>query len=279
MIPVYEKLEKCCRAVKEKIGGFRPEIAIVLGTGLNSFGTYLDQMAVVEFQEIEGFPLSTVAGHAGRFLFGCLNGIPAVVMQGRVHYYEGYSMEDIVLPIRLMGVLGARVLILTNGSGAVNLDYEPGDLMLIRDHISLFVPSPLTGRNPDCLGPRFPDMTVPYHQGLSGIIARTAKELSIPLRQGVYAQVSGPQYETPQEIHLLRLLGADAVGMSTACEAIAGNHMGMMVCGISSIDNMGAGICREKLVHNPKTEVSEAFQRLMHSSVRHIYQYLLEEGK
>ena len=183
-------------------------------------------------------------------------------------------MEDVVLPIRLMGLLGAQVLFLTNGVGAVNRSYRPGDLMLMRDHLSLFIPSPLLGENMDELGPRFPDMTHVYREDLCDAIRRAAAELRIRLQEGVYVQLTGPQYETPEEIRVLEKLGGDVVGMSTVCEAIAANHMGLRVCGVSAIGNMGAGIRDEVLTHEPKDEVDQNFADLVTASIRNISQLL-----
>ena len=179
-------------------------------------------------------------------------------------------MADVVLPIRLMGMLGAKVLFLTNGVGAVNRSFRPGDLMLIRDHLSLFIPSPLLGENIGQLGTRFPDMTKVYRPELCAAIREAAEELRIPLREGVYVQLTGPQYETPEEIRLLEKLGGDVVGMSTVCEAIAGNHMGLRVCGISAIGNMGAGIADEVLVHEPRENVDASLAQLIIRSVEKI---------
>lgn len=266
----YEKLMRCTRIVQEKIGDFKPEIALVLGTGLGGFGSRVEPVTVVDYHDIEGFPVSTVIGHVGRFVFGYISGVPVVVMQGRVHYYEGYSMEDVVLPIRLMGLLGAKVLFLTNGVGAINRSYRPGDIMLMRDHLSFFIPSPLLGTNMDQLGTRFPDMTKTYRPELNAAIREAAAELKIRLQEGVYVQLTGPQYETPEEIRVLEKLGADVVGMSTVCEAIAGNHMGLKVCGISAIGNMGAGLCDEVLLHEPQEDVDDAFAKLVIRSVEKI---------
>lgn len=263
----YEKLMRCTRIVQEKIGDFKPEIALVLGTGLGGFGSRVDPVAIVDYHDIEGFPVSTVIGHVGRFVFGYISGVPVVVMQGRVHYYEGYSMEDVVLPIRLMGLLGAKVMFLTNGVGAINRAYRPGDLMLIRDHLSFFIPSPLLGSNMEQLGTRFPDMTKTYNPELRAAIREAAAELKIRLQEGVYVQLTGPQYETPEEIRVLEKLGGDVVGMSTVCEAIAANHMGLKVCGISDIGNMGAGICDEVLTHEPQEDVNDAFAQLVIRSI------------
>ena len=245
-------------------------MALVLGTGLGGYGNRIEELAVVDYHEIEGFPVSTVVGHAGRFVFGRIAGVPVVVMQGRVHFYEGYTMEDVCLPIRLMGLLGAKVLFLTNGVGAVNRSYRPGDLMLIKDHLSLFIPSPLLGENMEELGPRFPDMTHVYRPELCAAIRQAASELNLRLQEGIYVQLTGPQYETPEEIRVLEKLGGDVVGMSTVCEAIAGNHMGMRVCGISAIGNMGAGILDEVLTHEPQESVDENFAQLVTCSIEKI---------
>lgn len=266
----YEKLLHCTEAVKEKIGDFRPQIALVLGTGLGGFGSQIETAYTVDYHDIPEFPVSTVVGHAGKYLFGYLDGVPVVVMHGRVHYYEGYSMEDVCLPIRLMGLLGAKVLFLTNGVGAINRNFHPGDLMLIRDHLSFFIPSPLLGRNMDQLGPRFLDMTRVYDPELRQAIRSAAEKLGVSLQEGVYVQLTGPQYETPEEIRILERLGGDVVGMSTVCEAIAGNHMGLRVCGISAIGNMGAGITGETLTHEPQETVDERFAALVTASVRSI---------
>lgn len=254
---------------------FRPWLALVLGSGLGGFAELIKQEAVLEYQNIEGFPVSTVAGHAGRFIFGYVDEVPVVAMQGRVHYYEGYTMEKVVLPIRLMRKMGARTIFLTNAAGGVNKDFHAGDLMLITDQISSFVPSPLIGKNRDDLGVRFPDMSEIYKKRLQNIIRRTAAEQGISLREGVYLQFTGPAYESPAEIRMSRALGADAVGMSTACEAVAANHMGMDVCGISCITNMASGILAQPLDHAEVQAAADAaaplFQKLVWESVRAFY--------
>lgn len=271
MNPTYEKLLKCTEFVKHRCS-FKPEIALVLGSGL---GNYADEMEVVEgiaYSEIEGFPVSTVAGHSGRFLFGYVSEIPVVAMQGRVHYYEGYPMTDVVLPIRLMGMLGAKMLILTNAAGGVNVNFQPGDLMMITDHITTAVPSPLIGANLEELGPRFPDMSEVYNKELRATIRQAARNTGITLQQGVYVQFTGPGYETPAEIRMCRAWGADAVGMSTACEAMAANHMGMKVCGISCITNMAAGMTVQPLNHKEVQEtadrVAKDFKELVTETIR-----------
>ena len=257
---VYEKLQRCTDAVREKIS-FQPEVALILGSGL---GDYADEMKIVErieYSEIEGFPVSTVAGHKGRFLFGYVKDIPIVAMQGRVHYYEGYPMADVVLPVRLMGLLGARTVILTNAAGGVNFSFQPGDLMLITDHITTAVPSPLIGTNLEELGVRFPDMSEVYAPELQEKVRKAAEKLQIPLQEGVYMQFTGPSYETPAEIRMCRTWGGDAAGMSTACEAVAANHMGMKVCGISCITNLAAGMSKQKLDHKEVQETADRVSR------------------
>lgn len=258
MNPVYEKLLRCYESVRKKVD-FRPRLALVLGSGLGDYGESIQVEAVVDYHEIEGFPVSTVPGHTGRFLFGYVGGMPVVVMQGRVHYYEGYVMEDVVLPIRLMKMLGAEILFLTNAAGGLNYDFAPGDFMMITDQIANFVPSPLIGENIDELGPRFCDMSEIYDKDLRQIIREAAGKLGIPLREGVYVQLTGPNFETPHEVKMCRILGGDAVGMSTACEAVAANHMGMKICGISCISNLGCGMQEAPLSH---AEVQETGDRV-----------------
>ncbi|MGL6199435.1 MAG: purine-nucleoside phosphorylase [Lachnospiraceae bacterium] len=268
------KLIKCFEICKKKIS-FKPEVAIVLGSGLGEYGESLEIEATLPYSEINGFPTSTVAGHKGRFIFGYEGEVPVVAMQGRVHYYEGYPMEDVVLPIRLMGMMGAKVLFLTNASGGVNESFSPGDFMLIEDHIAAFIPSPLIGPNKDELGTRFPDMSDVYNRDLRGIIEAAGKEIGIDLKKGIYMQFTGPAYETPAEIRMSRVLGADAVGMSTVCEAIAAHHMGMKVCGVSCVTNMACGITNKPLNHQEVQENADksaaAFKQLMQQSVAKIY--------
>ena len=253
---VYEKLLKCYESFQKKID-FKPEIALVLGSGLGDYAESIDVVATLNYNEIEGFPVSTVAGHKGRFIFGYVNDVPVVCMQGRVHYYEGYAMTDVVLPTRLMKMMGAKVLFLTNASGGLNFDYQAGDFMMITDHIMNFVPSPLIGQNIDELGLRFPDMSDIYKKDLQDIIRDTAKSLGIKLQEGVYIQLTGPNFETPAEVKMCRLLGADAAGMSTAAEAVAANHMGMKVCGISCITNLGCGMLDQPLSHEEVQETAD----------------------
>jgi len=267
---VYEKLKKCEESVRRKTD-FAPRLALVLGSGLGDYADGIRIEATVDYKEMEGFPVSTVSGHKGRFVFGYVEDVPVVIMQGRVHYYEGYAISDVVLPVRLMGLLGAKTLILTNAAGGVNETYKAGSFMLIKDHFMLGVPSPLIGPNLEELGPRFPDMSEVYSARMRSIAKKAAKELGIPLEEGVYAQFSGPNYETPAEVRMCRTLGGDAVGMSTACEAVAARHMGLEVCGISCITNPAAGVTDQKLDHREVQETAdraaEDFKRLITSII------------
>ena len=274
MNPVYEKLLKCYESFKAKID-FQPEIAVVLGSGLGDYAETIDVVATLDYKDIEDFPVSTVAGHKGRFIFGYVKNVPVVCMQGRVHYYEGYPMTDVVLPTRLMKMMGAKILFLTNAAGGLNYDFAAGDFMMITDHIMNFVPSPLIGENIDELGPRFPDMSNIYKKELQEIIRSTAKNLGIKLQEGVYIQLTGPNFETPTEVKMCRILGADAAGMSTAAEAVAANHMGMKVCGISCITNLGCGMLDQALSHEEVQETADRvavdFKKLVTESIINIY--------
>ncbi|MDE7233978.1 MAG: purine-nucleoside phosphorylase [Ruminiclostridium sp.] len=268
-----EKLQKCLESVRKKTD-FVPKVALTLGSGLGALAEEIEIAAIVDYSEIEGFPTSTVPGHKGRFVFGMMDGVPVVIMQGRVHYYEGYAMQDVVLPTRLMRLMGAEVLFLTNASGGINTDFSAGDFMLITDQISNFVPSPLIGPNLDQFGTRFPDMSEIYDKSLRTVIVDTAKELNIKLQQGVYIQLTGPNFESPAEIRMCRTLGADAVGMSTACEAIAANHAGMKICGISCVANLGCGLTENPLTHKEVMEAADKaaplFKKLIRTSIVHI---------
>lgn len=261
MNQAYEKLCRCLESVRSRVD-FVPRVALVLGSGLGNYAEQLDVRATLDYREIEGFPVSTVEGHKGRFVFGYVNRVPVVAMQGRVHYYEGYSMTDVVLPIRLMKLLGAEILFLTNAAGGVNYNFRPGDFMMITDQISDFVPSPLIGPNMEQLGPRFCDMSEIYDKGLRELLRESAGKLGILLKEGTYIQLTGPNFESPAEVRMCRLLGADAVGMSTACEAVAANHMGMRICGISCISNMGCGMSSQPLSHQEVQETSARVEPL-----------------
>ena len=266
----YEKLQNCLAQVRAKTD-FSPRVAIVLGSGLGGYAANIDTVAAVPYTEIEGFPVSTVPGHTGRFVFGYVNGVPVVAMEGRVHYYEGYDPADVVLPIRLMGLLGAKMLLLTNAAGGINFGFKPGDLMLITDHISTFIPSPLRGANVDELGLRFPDMSAVYDKAMGEAACAIAEEQGFTLQKGVYVQFPGPAFETPAEIRMARTLGADAAGMSTAIEAQAARHMGLRVCGISCISNLASGMSDKPLTHEEVQEtanmVSKRFTALVTGAV------------
>lgn len=270
---MYTKLKMCLESVKEKID-FKPEVGIVLGSGLGDYADEIKIVQTIEYTEIEGFPVSTVKGHKGRFVFGYIGEVPVVAMQGRVHYYEGYQMSDVVLPTRLMGMLGIQKLILTNAAGGVNNQFKPGDFMIITDHITTGVPSPLIGPNIEELGTRFPDMSQVYSIRLQKLIHKCADKCGIDIKEGVYVQFTGPNYETPAEIRLARAWGGDAVGMSTACEATAARHMGLEVCGISCITNMAAGMSDQVLTHKEVQEtadrVSRSFRELVTELICHL---------
>ena len=261
-----KKLQTCLASIREKTD-FKPEVALILGSGLGDYADGIQIETTVDYTEIEGFPVSTVTGHKGRFVFGYVGDVPVVIMQGRVHYYEGYPMSDVVLPTRLMGLLGAKKLLLTNAAGGINENFRPGDFMMLTDHIATGVPSPLIGPNLDELGPRFPDMSEVYSHRIQDVIRNAASECEIDLKEGVYVQLTGPNYETPAEVRMCKIWGGDAVGMSTACEAMAARHMGMEVGGISCITNLAAGISKEKLDHKEVQEtadrVSKDFKRLV----------------
>ena len=246
MTKVYERLQRCYKSIEDRIP-FRPRLALVLGSGLGDYAERIEIEASIDYHEITDFPVSTVSGHKGRFVFGHIGSVPVVIMQGRVHFYEGYSIEEVVLPERLMHLMGAEILFLTNACGSANPAYQAGDFMLLTDHILYSVPNPLIGANAEELGVRFPDMSEVYDPALRKEIFACAKDLGISLREGVYMQFSGPSFETPAEVKMAHILGADAVGMSTACEAVAGRHSGMRICGISCISNLGAGLSEEPL--------------------------------
>lgn len=266
MNAVYEKLLNCYESIKGRIP-FSPKVALVLGSGLGNYADSMEVVSEIDYKEIEGFPISTVPGHAGKFIFGYVKGVPVVCMKGRVHYYEGYPISDVVLPTRLMKMMGAEILFLTNASGGLNPEFKAGDFMLITDHISIFAPNPLIGQNIDELGTRFPDMTEVYKKDLQDIIRKAAAKNGINLKEGVYCQLTGPSFEAPAEIKMLSHLDVDAVGMSTVVEAIAANHMGMKVCGISCVCNLAAGISPTPLTHEEVQEAGRAAAPLFEKMV------------
>jgi purine-nucleoside phosphorylase len=245
---LYERAEHAARVIRSR-SKLEPRIAIVLGSGLGSFADEFDDAVGIPYEEIPGFARSTAQGHAGRLVVGTVDEVPVVAMQGRVHYYEGYSLEQVTFPVRTFKLLGVKTLILTNASGGINVQLNQGALMVISDHLNLMGDNPLRGPNDERFGPRFPDMSAVYAPELQQIVIEEARTIGVEVRRGIYGALSGPSYETPSEIHLLRNLGADAVGMSTVPEAIVARHMGMEVLGISCITNMAAGISDEPINH------------------------------
>ncbi|MBP3285032.1 MAG: purine-nucleoside phosphorylase [Clostridia bacterium] len=269
------KYSEAVEYIQARIGGDIPKTAVILGSGLGVMADEIVEKVVIPYREIPHFPLSTVAGHAGELIIGKLNFAPIIAMNGRFHYYEGYDFEQITFPIRVFALLGVENIILTNAAGGINFDYAPGDFMIIRDHINFSGVSPLRGKNLDEFGPRFPDMTNLYDNELSTRIRDLALASKININEGVYAYLQGPNYETPAEIKALRVLGADAVGMSTVPEAIVARHSGIKVAGISCITNMAAGILDKPLNHEEVKEtaelVREQFKELIKNLVIDLY--------
>lgn len=255
--------------IKNKIEN-KPEIGLVLGSGLGSLADEIEDKVIVKYEDIPGFPVSTVEGHAGQLVFGKLSGKDVVAMQGRFHYYEGYDISDVVLPIRVLSNIGIKSLIVTNAAGGVDMSYIPGDLMLIKDHINFTGINPLKGPNLSELGPRFLDMTNAYDKEYMDLAKDTAKKLGLGLKEGVYMWFTGPTYETPSEVKLARMLGADAVGMSTVPEVIIARHEGIRVLGISCITNMAAGILDQPLVHDEVVETSLRVKEEFESLIKEI---------
>lgn len=246
MNAIQEKVNHCVEQVRRRVTEL-PRIGIVLGSGLGDLAEKLENPIYVPYAEIDGFPTSTAPGHVGRFVFGRFEGVPTVMMQGRIHLYEGYPVSDCVLPIRLMTSLGIDTLILTNAAGAINKTYHVGDFCLLKDHISSFVPSPLLGENVSEWGVRFPDMSEVYDTQLREKMHRAAQKAGCTLHDGVYIQFTGPAYETPAEIRMASAMGADMAGMSTVIEAIAAHHMGVRLVGVSLATNLAAGVGAAKL--------------------------------
>jgi purine-nucleoside phosphorylase len=245
---LYERAEHATRVIRARIS-VEPRIALVLGSGLGSFADDFEEAVGIPYEEIPGFVRSTAQGHAGRLVIGKIDSVPVLAMQGRVHYYEGYSLEEVTFPIRTFGLLGVKTIVLTNAAGGINVQLTQGALMVISDHLNLMGVNPLRGATDERFGPRFPDMSAVYSPVLQDIVVDEAKAIGVEVRRGIYGALSGPSYETPSEIHLLRNLGADAVGMSTVPEAIVARHMGLEVLGISCITNMAAGISDEPINH------------------------------
>src|SRR5918998_3002714 len=253
---LYERAAHAARTIRAR-GRTEARVALVLGSGLGAFADDLEDAEAIPYEEIPGFARPTVEGHAGRLVVGHVSGTDVAVMQGRFHFYEGYTLEEVTFPVRVLGLLGVKSLVLTNAAGGLNNAYTEGALVCISDHLNLMGANPLHGRNDERFGPRFPDMTAVYDHEYQETAIREAHEMGLELRRGVYAALSGPSYETPAEIRMLRTLGADAVGMSTVPEAIVARQMGMKILGISCITNMASGVLDQPINHHEVIETGE----------------------
>src|SRR4051812_39067103 len=253
---VYDRAQRAAEQIRSRTKT-TPSVAVVLGSGLGAFADELIDSTAIAYNEISGFAHATVEGHAGRLVIGKAGAVPIAAMQGRFHFYEGYSLDDVTFPIRVLKLLGVQTLILTNAAGSLNTEFTPGSLMVISDHINLMGANPLFGPNEDRFGPRFPDLTSTYDPELQSLVIEEATAMGIDMRRGVYAALSGPSYETPAEIHMVRTLGADAVGMSTVPEAIVARHMGMSIIGISCITNLAAGVSNQPIDHSQVMEIGQ----------------------
>jgi purine-nucleoside phosphorylase len=253
---LYERAEHAARVIRAQYAG-EARVGLILGSGLGAFADDLEDAVAVSYEEIPGFARSTVEGHAGRLVVGKIAGTPLVVLQGRFHYYEGYTLEEVTFPVRVLGLLGVKALILTNAAGGLNNSFTQGALMLISDHLNLMGVNPLRGANDARFGPRFPDMSDVYEREFQEIAITEAHATKLELKRGIYAALTGPSYETPAEIRMLRSLGADAVGMSTVPEAIVARHMGIKVLGVSCITNMAAGVLDRPIDHAEVIETGE----------------------
>ena len=254
----YQQYQQSAAALADRLGDFRPEVLLILGSGLGSLGDQVEQPLVVPYAQVPHMKRSTAPDHKGQFVFGRLSGRNVAVMQGRLHTYEGWSFADVSYPVRVLRLLGAKTLLVTNAAGAVNTAFSAGDIMMITDHIKLFGVSPLCGANLDEFGPRFPDVSAVYTPALRKAAREAAQALEIPLREGVYMYVPGPQFETPAEVRMARILGADAVGMSTVPETIVAAHCGMQVLGFTLCTNMAAGVLDQPLSGEEVLEAAEA---------------------
>jgi purine-nucleoside phosphorylase len=266
---MYSKITETVDAIRSRCRQ-QPVLGLILGSGLGTYAESFRDCTIIPYSSLPHFPSSTVLGHTGSLIIGNVEGVSVVALQGRVHLYEGYSVAEVAFPARVLGCLGIRQLIVTNAAGGINTGFKPGDLMLITDHINLMGANPLVGLNLDELGSRFPDMSEAYDGAMRGIAMEVARGKGIVLRQGVYIGLLGPSYETPAEIRMCRLLGADAVGMSTVPEVIVANHMGIRVLGISCITNMAAGILPQKLTHREVIDTTERVGETFHSLLQGI---------
>ena len=269
---LMDKLNEACAFINEKTGNLEIKVGLILGSGLGDMANEIVDPIIIDYKDIPYFPVSTVPGHAGRLVIGQLENKTVLCMQGRFHYYEGYGMDQVVFPVQVMRLLGIEFLILTNAAGCVNTEWKPGTLMLIKDHIRLIADNPMRGQNEDELGLRFFDMSTAYNPNLREMVMRQAAKLDIPLKEGVYMFFAGPSFETPAEIRAARVLGADAVGMSTVPEAIAASHCGLKTIGISCMTNMAAGILNQPLNHEEVLEtglmVRDQFGQLIKAILR-----------
>jgi purine-nucleoside phosphorylase len=266
---LYERAEHAARFVRSRAEE-DARVALVLGSGLGAFADELEDAAAIPYEEIPGFARPTVEGHAGRLVVGRVGGVPVAAMQGRFHFYEGYTLEEVTFPVRVLSLLGAKSLVLTNAAGGLNNSYEQGSLVLISDHLNLMGTNPLLGRNDPRFGPRFPDMTEVYDREYQDAAITEAREMGLELRRGIYAALTGPSYETPAEIRMLRLLGADAVGMSTVPEAVVARQMGLRVLGLSCITNMAAGVLDKPINHEEVIETGERVRETFAELLRRV---------
>lgn len=274
----FEKVQQAARLIEERTT-LRPRIGLVLGSGLGAFADGLQDATAIPYQQIPHFPVSTAVGHAGRLVVGQCAKIPVAVMQGRVHFYEGYSLREVTFPIRVLGALGIRALVFTNAAGGINRKLRARGLLLIRDHLNFQGGNPLVGANDERFGPRFPDMTEAYSKKFRTTAKQVARKLRLRLFEGVYAALHGPSYETPAEIRALARLGADVVGMSTVPEVIVANHMGIEVLGISCVTNMAAGISKQKINHDEVLEAGERVSRQFTAFLRALIPALVRATK
>jgi purine-nucleoside phosphorylase len=253
---LYDRAEKAAHLIRSRTSA-EVSVAIILGSGLGAFAEDLTEATEIRYDEIPGFARTTVEGHAGRLVIGKAGKVTVAALQGRFHFYEGYSLQDVTFPIRVLKLLGVRTVVLTNAAGSLNVEFTPGSLMVITDHMNLLGDNPLRGNNDERFGPRFPDLSTVYSPELQSIVIQEGSAMGIELRRGIYAALSGPSYETPAEIHMVRTLGADAVGMSTVPEAIVARHMGMNVVGISCITNLAAGVSNRPIDHSQVMAIGE----------------------
>jgi purine-nucleoside phosphorylase len=267
--PYYERVEHAARFIRSRYGD-EVRVALVLGSGLGAFADELQEAVAIPYEEIQGFARSTVEGHAGRLVLGKVEGVAVAAMQGRFHYYEGYSFEEVVFPVRTLGLLGVKSLILTNAAGGINVEFNQGALMVISDHLNLMGVNPLRGAHDARFGARFPDMSEVYSREYQETAVAEGQAMGLELRRGIYAALSGPNYETPAEIRMLRILGADAVGMSTVPEAIIARQMGINVLGISCITNMAAGVFGEPINHQEVIETGERVRETFKELLRRV---------